>query len=121
MTPAALPAAMRCGRVALRVANLDRSVAFCRQVLGLAVPARDSGYATLAAPGGAEPLLLLETAPGTLPAGRLAARATRSIDRLGLVPRADGTASFRVGRGIDFVGWKTPKDRWRKWVDGHAP
>jgi hypothetical protein len=31
-------------------------------------------------------------------------------DRLGLALRADGAAPFRVGRGIDFVGWKTWQD-----------
>ncbi|MFM8411276.1 MAG: hypothetical protein ACKOCT_13465, partial [Alphaproteobacteria bacterium] len=32
-------------------------------------------------------------------------------ERLGLALRADGAAPFRVGRGIDFVGWKTWQDR----------
>ena len=32
-------------------------------------------------------------------------------DRLGLALRADGAAPFRVGRGIDFVGWKTWQNR----------
>ena len=56
-TPSTLPAETTIGRVALRVADLDRQVAFYESVIGLDVLRRQDGRAELGA--GGEPLLVL--------------------------------------------------------------
>ena len=56
-----LPAATRIGRAALRVADLDETAAFYRDVVGLAVLDRDEGRATLGV--GETPLLVLDRDP----------------------------------------------------------
>jgi len=54
-----LPDATRLGEVRLQVADLDRSVAFYRQVLGLELLARDGDTARLGAAGDREPIVTL--------------------------------------------------------------
>ncbi|MEZ3167986.1 VOC family protein [Halorubrum ejinorense] len=56
-----LPAATRIGRAALRVADLDETTAFYRDVVGLAVLDRDEGRATLGVDE--TPLLVLDRDP----------------------------------------------------------
>ena len=56
-----LPAATRIGRTALRVADLDETTAFYRDVVGLAVLDRDDDRAALGTDG--TPLLVLERDP----------------------------------------------------------
>ncbi|WP_066416233.1 VOC family protein [Halorubrum aethiopicum] len=63
-----LPAETRIGRVALRVGDLDATTAFYRDVIGLAVLARDGTTATLGA--GGTPLLELTADPDAPERGR---------------------------------------------------
>ena len=65
-----LPDATRLGRVRLQIANLERSLQFYEQVLGLRVVAQAEGSATLAAHGDDRPLVELVEREGLLPAGR---------------------------------------------------
>ena len=67
-TAPALPAALRLGPVHLAVADLDRSIAFYEQSIGLRLHRRDDGVAALGA--GAEDLVVLEHEPGARRAGR---------------------------------------------------
>lgn len=62
-----LPAATRPGPVRLQVAELDRSLAFYRDVLGFGVLDRADGSATL---GADRPLVVLEEKPGARPVPR---------------------------------------------------
>jgi catechol 2,3-dioxygenase len=64
-----LPADIRLGPVTLQVADLDRSVAFYRDVLGLRVAEQASGRATLAAHGG-DTLVVLHEKRGAAPVPR---------------------------------------------------
>jgi catechol 2,3-dioxygenase len=70
MTPVVpvLPATLRLGPVELTVSDLDRSVAFYQDALGLRVQARDDGRAALGA--GDEELVVLHEQPGARRAGR---------------------------------------------------
>lgn len=68
----ALPAATKLGSVSLTVSDLDRSLAFYTERLGLAIHARDGGTARLGA-GGDDILLLVE------PRGARRARGTTGL------------------------------------------
>ena len=67
-SPPVLPAMLRLGPAHLTVTDLDRSVAFYRDALGLRPHRREDGVAALGA--GAEDLLVLHEEPGARPAGR---------------------------------------------------
>jgi catechol 2,3-dioxygenase len=62
-----LPAGLRLGRVRLQVANLERSLAWYGNVLGLRVLERSADGATLAAHGDDAPLVVLRERPGASP------------------------------------------------------
>ncbi|TKX53925.1 VOC family protein [Halorubrum sp. SP3] len=96
-----LPAEARIGRAALRVADLDETTAFYRDVVGLAVLDRDAERATLGA--GETPLLLLE---------RDADRPARSRTDAGLFHTAFRVPSrAALGEALGRV-----RERWR--LDG---
>ena len=96
-----LPAETRIGRAALRVADLDETTAFYRDVVGLAVLDRDDERATLGA--GETPLLVLE---------RDADRPARGRSDAGLFHTAFGVPSRpALGKALSRV-----RDRWR--LDG---
>jgi len=63
-----LPASLRLGAVRLTVTDLDRSIAFYEQAIGLRVQRREEGEAALGA--GGEELLVLVEAPDARRAGR---------------------------------------------------
>jgi catechol 2,3-dioxygenase len=65
---ALLPATLRLGAVHLTVADVDRSVGFYQDALGLQVHRRDDGVAAVGA--GGEDLVVLHEEPGARPAGR---------------------------------------------------
>jgi catechol 2,3-dioxygenase len=67
-TPAQLPATLRLGAAHLTVTDLDRSVGFYQDALGLRQHRREDGAAALGA--GAEGILVLYAEPGARPAGR---------------------------------------------------
>jgi catechol 2,3-dioxygenase len=69
---AILPAMTTLGPVRLQVADLDRSVGYYRDVLGLRVGESAGGRATLLAEHDALPLLVLEARPGAAPMPRRA-------------------------------------------------
>jgi catechol 2,3-dioxygenase len=64
---AAIAAGTHMGAVRLTVADLDRSIAYYRDALGLAALRREDGFAALGAPGGDRELLLLDELPGAVP------------------------------------------------------
>ena len=65
---AVLPASLRLGAVHLTVADVDRSVGFYQEVLGLHQLRREDAVAVLGA--GGEELVVLHEEPGARPAGR---------------------------------------------------
>jgi catechol 2,3-dioxygenase len=65
-----LPDETRLGRVRLQVAELERSLRFYREVLGLRVVDHGPGHASLAAHGDDRVLVDLAERPGARPAGR---------------------------------------------------
>ncbi len=65
-----LPASIRLGHVTLQVADLARSLAYYRDVLGLRVAEQGPGTATLAAHGDDTPLVVLRERPGVAPVPR---------------------------------------------------
>src|SRR5215208_2293540 len=67
-TAPALPAALRLGAVHLTVTDLDRSVGFYRDAIGLRLYSREGAGAAMGA--GGEHLLVLHEAPLARPAGR---------------------------------------------------
>ncbi len=67
-SPAVLPATLRLGPVHLTVSDLDRSVAFYQDSLGLRVQRREGAVAALGA--GGEDLVVLHEEPGARHAGR---------------------------------------------------
>ena len=66
----------RLGAVELTVTDLDRSVPFYEQAIGLRTHARDDGRAALGA--GGEDLLVLIEDPDARPAGRASGSSTRT-------------------------------------------
>jgi catechol 2,3-dioxygenase len=69
MTATLLPDTLRLGAVHLTVTNLDRSVGFYQDALGLRQHRREDAVAGLGA-GGEEELVVLHEEPGARPAGR---------------------------------------------------
>jgi catechol 2,3-dioxygenase len=65
-----LPEEIRLGRVRLQVADLERSLGFYRDTIGLAVHRQHEGRAELGAHGGGEVLLELVEKPGVRPVPR---------------------------------------------------
>ena len=65
-----LPASIRIGRVTLQVADLERSLAYYRDVLGFRVAEQAPGRATLAAHGDDTPLVVLHEKRGVAPVPR---------------------------------------------------
>ena len=65
-----LPADIRLGPVTLQVADLERSVAYYRDVLGLRVAEQAAGHASLAAHGADTPLVVLHEKRGASPVPR---------------------------------------------------
>ena len=65
-----LPAATRLGRVTLQVANLERSLVYYQEVLGMRVVTREAGVAALGAERGETPLLELRARAGVAPVSR---------------------------------------------------
>jgi catechol 2,3-dioxygenase len=65
-----LPETTRLGRVALQVADLERSLAFYQDVLGMRVVTRGAGLAELGAERGETPLLELRERVGVAPVSR---------------------------------------------------
>jgi catechol 2,3-dioxygenase len=129
---AVLPSSLRLGPVHLTVSDLDRSVAYYEQAIGLQVHRREDGTAALGA--GGEDLLVLVEEPGARPAGRHAGlyhyallhpsrdELARAILRLaaGRTP-VGGAADHGVsealylsdpdGNGIELYADR-PRDRW---------
>lgn len=98
--PAVLPAATRVGRVRLRVAELERSVAFYRGVLGLHLARSEGGVAALSdAPGGTD-LIELHERPGVAPAGRTAP----GLFHMALLVPSRGSLGRVLGRFAE-AGW----------------
>ncbi len=67
---ARLPSATRVGGVRLQVSDLERSLAYYRDVIGLRVIDRSDDIATLGVPASDEPLVTLRAVPGTRPTRR---------------------------------------------------
>jgi catechol 2,3-dioxygenase len=65
-----LPDATRLGRVRLQVADLDRSIAYYRDVIGLQVDRRSHGSAILTPHGAGNAILELHERPGATPVPR---------------------------------------------------
>ena len=68
--PERLPDEARIGAVSLQVADLERSLAFYREVIGFRLLDRDGGLVHLGAAGSDEVLLQLNEKPGVRPAPR---------------------------------------------------
>ncbi len=130
-TPA-LPAALRVGAVHLAVTDLDRSVAFYQDAIGLRQHRRDGATAALGA--GGEDLLVLHEEPGARPAGRHAGlyhfallhpsrtELARAVARLAATRTPIDGASFHGiseavylpdpdGNGIELAA-DLPRDEW---------
>lgn len=65
-----LPANAGIGRVRLRVADLERSLGFYHNLLGLQIAGQSGSRLALAAEAGGTPLVILEELPGAAPRGR---------------------------------------------------
>lgn len=65
-----LPADTRLGAVTLQVADLERSLAYYRDVLGFRVAEQSAGRAVMAAEGGGAPLVVLHEKRGVAPVPR---------------------------------------------------
>jgi catechol 2,3-dioxygenase len=129
---AVLPATLRLGAVHLTVTDLDRSVAFYQDSLGLRQHRRDDAVAALGA--GEEDLVVLHEEPGARPAGRHAGlfhiallypsreELARALQRLALTRTTiSGASDHGVseaiylsdpdGNGIELYGDR-PRDAW---------
>jgi catechol 2,3-dioxygenase len=129
---AVLPATLRLGAVHLTVTDLDRSVAFYQDSLGLRLHRRESAVAALGA--GADDLVVLHEEPGARPAGRHAGlfhlallhpsreELARALQRLALTRTAiSGASDHGVseaiylsdpdGNGIELYSDR-PRDAW---------
>ena len=62
-----LPATLRLGAVRLQVSDLSRSVHWYHDVLGLSELSRERDVVAMGVVGAAEPLVVLEHRPGTVP------------------------------------------------------
>jgi catechol 2,3-dioxygenase len=125
-----LPEDARLGRVRLQVAELERSLAFYREVLGLRVLQRAGSHATLGAHGEDAPLVELHERGGAAPApprGRLGlyhfalllpdrAALGRLVAHLGRIGARAGASDHRVSEAIylqdpDGLGVEVYADR----------
>jgi catechol 2,3-dioxygenase len=129
---ATLPDALRVGPVHLAVTDLDRSVAFYQDAIGLRQQRREDGLAALGA--GGEDLLVLHEEPGAQPAGRHAGlyhfallhpnrtELARALGRLAITRTPIDGASFHGiseavylpdpdGNGIELAA-DLPRDEW---------
>lgn len=133
-----LPPDTRVGRTALRVADLDEQVAFYRDVVGLAVLARDDERATLGA--GETPLLELDRDPDASArdrattglfhtAFRVPTRAALgdALSRVRERWRLDGASDHRVSEALYLADPEDngveiysdyPRDEWPERADG---
>jgi catechol 2,3-dioxygenase len=132
-----LPASTRLGRVRLQVADLERSLAFYQDLLGLHLAARERGRSSLAAARDAAVLVELHERVGARPAGRPArlglyhvalllpapAELGRLVRHLGAAGVRFGAADHLVSQAIylsdpDGLGLEVyadrPRDRWRR-------
>jgi catechol 2,3-dioxygenase len=130
--PNPLPAALRVGAVHLAVTDLDRSVGFYQDAIGLRQHRREDGTAALGA--GGEDLLVLHEEPGARPAGRHAGlyhfallhpsreELARAVARLAVTRTPIDGASFHGiseaiylpdpdGNGIELAA-DLPRDEW---------
>jgi catechol 2,3-dioxygenase len=109
--PAVLPDTLRLGTVHLTVSDLDRSVGFYHDALGLAVHRREDAVAALGT--GGEDLLVLHEEPGARPAGHHAGlyhyallypsreELARALQRLALThTRISGASDHGVSEAI---------------------
>src|SRR5215212_11148990 len=94
--PPTLPATLRLGAVHLTVSDLDRSVAFYEEAIGLRLHHREDRVATMGA-GGGDLLVLHEE-----PAARRASRWPLSLRASVRLPRGPGA------RGAAAAATKTP-------------
>jgi catechol 2,3-dioxygenase len=131
-SPAVLPATLRLGAVHLTVSDLDRSVAFYQDALGLRLDRREEPVAALGA--GGEDLVVLHEEPGARPAGRHAGlyhyallfpsreELARAVQRLAVTRTPiDGASDHGVseaiylsdpdGNGIELYADR-PRDAW---------
>jgi catechol 2,3-dioxygenase len=127
-----LPDALRVGPVHLAVTDLDRSIGFYQDAIGLKVHRREDGVAALGA--GGEDLLVLHEEPGARPAGRHAGlyhyallyptreELARAAVRLAVTQTPiQGASDHRTheaiylpdadGNGIELA-WDRERDRW---------
>lgn len=130
--PAPIGARTRLGAVELTVSDLDRSVAFYRDALGLRLQRREDPVAAMGA--GAEDLLVLHELPGARPSGRHAGlfhlallhpsrlELARALGRLAAAgARLDGASDHGVsealyladpdGNGIELYADR-PREQW---------
>lgn len=131
-----LPANIRLGHVTLQVADLARSLAYYRDVLGLRVAEQAPGTATLTAHGDDAPLVVLREKPGAAPVprrgrlglyhfaillpdraalGRLIAHLARIGERAGASDHFVSEALYLQdpdGLGIEIYADR-PRDAWR--------
>ncbi len=103
---AELPAATRMGAVHLTVADLDRSLAYYEQQIGLLVHTRGGGRATVGA--GGEDLLVLTEEPGARPADGYAGLFHFAL----LVPQRADLARWLAHAARDRVALSGLSDHW---------
>ena len=103
---AELPAATRMGAVHLTVGDLDRSLAYYEQQIGLRLHARDGGRATLGADG--EDLLVLTEEPGAQPADGYSGLFHFAL----LVPQRADLARWLAHAARDGVSLSGLSDHW---------
>ncbi len=137
-SPATLPATLRLGAVHLTVTDLDRSVGFYQDALGLRQQRREDGVAALGA--GEGDLVVLHEEPGARPAGRHAGlyhlallfasreELARAVQRLAVTRTAiSGASDHGVseaiylpdpdGNGIELYADR-PRDAWPPPAEG---